>query len=216
MRSGLQSCVESIRNSANDPSSATSGNTGADDPPEVEKLKQQLDEFLRLHTALIEELVELLQEMHECVASNESVKPEQDKEKDNTETEKEKSSDDKKEEDKTEADAKDDGDSKPDDESKDKGPDDETKKTEDEKEKDETADDGKTEEKEAEVDPNAKDGDQSAKEEEQKKDAEKVDGTDIKLKLNEMNSQIKSWTKRMESIIERCATLQPTISVFPS
>lgn len=243
----MQSCVDSIRN--NDPSLSSSGagdnglrkSSAQEDSPEALRLQEQLDDFLRVHTSLVEELVELLQEMNECISSNDTSSKEaakiEEKEKDEESKEEEvvdaeKAADDQSADQEQPAaeEPKIDDAEAPAAAEVEKAPETEESKTEPEtKEEDAKNDDDKDKyeaDNAAGEQKEKTEGDATTEEDKSAKEVEKnVEGTaeneddgtsELKFKLMEMNSQLRNWGKRIESIIERCATLQPQISVFPS
>jgi len=246
--SGLQSCVASFRSNerTNEPSVAPGGippleSDDADESnAEIQKLEQQLEDFLKNQTALIEELVVILQEMNESISTG-TVDASKKKEESNVEQEKKdeedektgqeiselddnlkteqsdevsekKEDDEKKESDKEKKEGENDNEN--DDEKKgdeEKRKDSEKKDVEEGKESDTSASEttapeekDSTEEKSAKAEP--KDDGGGGDED----DFKTVSETDLKFKVTEMNSQLRNWAKRIESIIERCApTLQP-------
>ena len=218
----MQSCVESFRNTFDSAGTGTGGTTTASaDSPEAQKLQEQLDEFLRFHTELIAELVDILQEMNECIASNEVIQEDDKKDskkegnegaieekiaEENPNAEVEESKDEAITEKEDEEAVKEEKEKDTEEEGKEK---DETEVVEGEisENKMEIPDEGTSSAKEADPDP--------IPETEPMDDISSSPETDLKFKVMEMNSQLKNWARRMESIIERCATLQPQISVFP-
>ncbi|CAL8110718.1 unnamed protein product [Orchesella dallaii] len=238
LMSGLQSCVASFRN---EPTVAPGGipPLESDSNPDIQKLEQQLEDFLKNQTALVEELIVILQEMNESISSDDTKeakkseseveKKEEDDDKtgqevsefadDNPKTEQSDEVSEKKEEEKKEEDGKVKEDDKKDDEKKENENDD--KKDEEEKSKDSDSDkkqdgeEGKENDSTASETPAPKEkestDEKSAKTEakDDDDDFKTVSETDLKFKVMEMNSQLQNWAKRIESIIERFSNSSP-------